>query len=69
MKTKYFLIALIISVLLAIYFQYKTTMLRLAEEDNSTFYTLRNLFLVIYIFAFFGTIFSFIYNRKKKKNK
>lgn len=67
MKTKHFIIILCISTLLTIYSQYKTIMLRIAEEDNSIYYTLRNIFFVLYLLSFIAAIISYFYNKKKNK--
>jgi hypothetical protein len=41
-------------------------MLRLAEEDNSIYYTLRNIFFAFYLLSFIASIISYFYYKKNK---
>lgn len=65
-KTKHFLIATIVFIILTFTFAVKTTFNRLEDNEDGVYYYLRNLFFVLYLVSFIATIISYFYHKKQK---
>jgi uncharacterized membrane protein len=65
-KTKHFLIATIVFIILTFTFTVKTTFNRLEDNEDGIYYYLRNLFFVLYLVSFIATIISYYYHKKQK---
>ena len=65
-KTRHFLIATIVFIILTFTFTVKTTFNRLEDNEDGIYYYLRNLFFVLYLVSFIATIISYYYHKKQK---
>jgi uncharacterized membrane protein len=65
-KTRHFLIATIVFIILTFTFTVKNTFNRLEDNEDGIYYYLRNFFFVLYLVSFIATIISYYYHKKQK---